>query len=66
VLEEDLTCAICTVTRDAAQLERCRNCRRTYCGDCSVRSRSGTFCSQECADLFYFGDDDDESTESDD
>ena len=66
VLEEDHICAICSVTREAAQLERCRNCRRYHCGDCTIRSRSGTFCSKECADMFYFGDDDDEPTEFDD
>ncbi len=63
---EGTTCVVCEIQREAAQLARCRSCRRTYCSDCGFNSKMGKFCSRECADIFFYGEDPDEPSEGTD
>jgi hypothetical protein len=64
-MADDTLCSICSVTRDAAQLQACRICREMFCGDCAFRSRGGTFCSSQCANTFFFGDEDESDRDED-
>ena len=58
--EYDVSCVSCGASDAIARLERCRMCRKSYCGDCAVRARGGQFCSRPCAEAFTFGDEDEE------
>jgi hypothetical protein len=66
VLTEGTTCVVCEIQRDATQLHRCRCCRRMFCSDCSHVTKMGRFCSRECGDIFFYGDDEDEPSEGKD
>lgn len=37
-----------------------------FCGDCAFRSRMGNFCSRECGDIFFYGEQDDEPSQGSD
>lgn len=62
-MQSDDICEICSVERGAAQLQRCKICHKTFCGDCAYSAPSGRFCSRECGDIFFFGIDEEPSDE---
>lgn len=40
-------------------LERCVICHSSFCLRCAHRNHGKRFCSRPCAEVFFFGDDDD-------
>jgi hypothetical protein len=66
LIGEGTSCEVCGMERDATQLHRCRSCRKAFCSDCAFRSTVGAFCSRECADIFFYGEQDDEPSEGTD
>jgi hypothetical protein len=64
--EETTTCVVCGIERGVTQLHRCRSCRRAYCAGCAFKSRVGHFCSKECGDIFFYGEQEDEPSEGTD
>jgi hypothetical protein len=57
--EED-RCARCGKTRDEVRLEKCSVCYSMFCRVCASRRHGKTFCSVHCADIFFFGDEEQE------
>jgi len=39
-------------------LSKCPICFKLVCQDCAKREYGRIFCTQRCADMFFFGDDD--------
>ena len=50
-------CYLCGKSSDGVRLQICVICHRLYCRTCSTRRNGKELCSQRCADLFFFGDD---------
>jgi len=55
-----MECALCQKTDDDVHLIKCPICFKYVCDDCSVNRHGRIFCSKICADLFFFGDEEDE------
>jgi len=51
-------CVGCQKTEDEKTLQKCPICFKWVCLDCARREYGRAFCSQRCAHLFFFGDDD--------
>jgi len=45
----------CGQTEGEVRLEKCSVCHRRFCFRCAVRRAGKAFCSLACADLFFFG-----------
>jgi hypothetical protein len=56
-------CIGCEKTAETAQLERCRMCSKWYCPDCVYRQGGRRFCSNDCAQLYFYGDMDEDEQE---
>ena len=52
------TCITCQKSEEEASLQKCPICFKWVCMDCGRREYGRIFCSQRCAHLFFFGDDD--------
>ena len=52
-------CVRCQVTSEERRLRKCVICFRYYCDECLVDRGGRTFCSKQCADFFFFGDEED-------
>lgn len=52
-------CVRCQVTSEEGRLRKCVICFRYYCDECLVDRGGRTFCSKQCADFFFFGDEED-------
>lgn len=48
----------CGQTEGDVRLERCSVCHRRFCFRCAVRRAGKGFCSLACAELFFFGEED--------
>lgn len=60
-------CVRCERSGELRRLERCTICHRTFCLDCEVRGHGNKgFCSQGCAEVFFFGTDDPDDPRYDD
>lgn len=51
----DRACVVCERSEDEVRLYRCFTCREWFCRSCEVRRYGRTFCSKNCAALFFFG-----------
>lgn len=54
----DRICRGCEATSDTRFLERCTICHKDFCDDCGIRGHGKRFCTQGCADVFFFGSED--------
>jgi len=52
-------CVHCGLLAGDGMLERCVSCRSHFCQRCAHRWNGKRFCSRACAELFFFGDEDD-------
>jgi hypothetical protein len=50
-------CVGCQKTEEEKSLQKCPICFKFVCMDCGRREYGRTFCSDRCAHLFFFGDD---------
>ena len=53
-----MICVICQKDDQEVTLYKCPICFKLVCTECTKREYGRTFCSKRCADLFFFGDDD--------
>jgi hypothetical protein len=53
-------CCRCGRTALVVRLEKCAICHKHYCRACAARRHGKTFCGRECADFFFFGEDEEE------
>ena len=53
---EQTSCARCASSFDRAHLNMCPICHKLVCEGCRVNRSGRFFCSQFCADEFFFGD----------
>jgi hypothetical protein len=51
-----MECCICDVSEEERRLKKCPICYRYFCEDCSANRGGRLFCSKQCADFFFFGD----------
>ncbi len=55
-----MVCTVCQKDEQEVTLSKCPICFKPVCQDCGRREYGRVFCSQRCAHLFFFGDDEDE------
>ena len=53
-----MNCVTCQKDEREVTLSKCPICFKPICVECARREYGRTFCSQRCANLFFFGDDD--------
>ena len=56
-------CHECGATDDETRLQKCPICFRYYCQEHNKSMSGRTFCSQKCAEYFFFADPDDDDKE---
>jgi len=55
-----MNCIVCEKSeQEEASLLKCPICFKWVCESCAVRSYGRAFCTKRCAELFFFGDDED-------
>ena len=54
-----MNCVGCAKEDQEVELFKCPICFKSACDSCANRAFGRVFCSKRCADLFFFGDDDD-------
>jgi hypothetical protein len=52
-----MECGSCRRTEVEVRVHKCPICFKLICDDCGRREYGRVFCSQRCADQFFFGDD---------
>lgn len=55
-------CIHCDKTEQQVDLIKCPICFKTYCDECGYQHGGRKFCSQFCADYYFFADPDSEDT----
>jgi len=55
-----MVCTVCQKDEQETTLAKCPICFQWVCQDCGRREYGRVFCSQRCAYLFFFGDEEDE------
>ena len=60
-LREKPRCRTCGRDRDETRLEKCIVCHEAYCRVCAVRRHGKLFCTRDCAEVFFFGGEDQEA-----
>jgi endogenous inhibitor of DNA gyrase (YacG/DUF329 family) len=53
-----MICVNCQKDEQEVTLVKCPICFQLVCHDCGRREYGRVFCSRRCANLFFFGDDD--------
>ncbi len=53
-----MICVNCQKNDEEATLVKCPICFKMVCHECGRKEYGRVFCSQRCAHLFFFGDDD--------
>lgn len=54
----DQKCCHCGIGDDERRLKKCVICFRYYCEECETDRAGRSFCSKQCSDFFFFGDED--------
>jgi hypothetical protein len=54
-----MNCVTCQKDEREVTLSKCPICFKLICVECAQHAYGRTFCSQRCANLFFFGDDED-------
>jgi hypothetical protein len=49
-------CWRCEVSEEERRLRKCVICYKYYCDECAADRNGRTFCSKQCGDFFFFGD----------
>jgi hypothetical protein len=57
------SCFECQASIEDTHLEKCPICFRHFCADHGHRRSGRAFCTEGCADYFFFSEPDDEETE---
>jgi endogenous inhibitor of DNA gyrase (YacG/DUF329 family) len=52
-----MVCITCQKDEREVTLNKCPICFKMVCHDCGAKEYGRVFCSQRCAYLFFFGDD---------
>ena len=52
-----MECVRCQVNDQDRHLNKCPICFKWICDDCAHRSMGRCFCGKQCANEFFFGDD---------
>ena len=52
------TCAKCDQASKVLRLHKCAVCFKLVCDKCAVRRYAQMFCSEPCAKIFFFTDED--------
>ena len=52
-----MECVVCQVSDQDSRLSKCPICFKWVCDNCANRRFGRIFCTQKCADQFFFGDD---------
>ena len=52
-----MECVKCKVTDDQRSLKKCPICFKYFCEECGVNRSGRWFCSKQCSDFFFFGED---------
>ena len=52
------TCSSCGVSEEEKTIKKCVICFRNYCTDCEYDRAGRSFCTKQCSDFFFFGDED--------
>ncbi len=55
-----MECVRCQKSDEDTHLLKCPICFKHVCEECQVNRHGRIFCSKICADLFFFGDEEDE------
>jgi hypothetical protein len=55
-----MVCAVCQKDEQETTLAKCPICFKWVCQDCGRREYGRVFCSQRCAYLFFFGDEEEQ------
>ncbi len=50
-----MECRICQASDDEKTLQKCPICFRYFCEDCAVNRGGRLFCSKQCADFYFYG-----------
>ena len=53
-----MNCLGCQKDEQETSLQKCPICFKWVCDNCANRAFGRSFCSKRCADLFFFGDED--------
>jgi hypothetical protein len=53
-------CVICQISDLETRLAKCPICFRWACENCGMKAFGRIFCSKNCSDQFFFGEDDEE------
>jgi endogenous inhibitor of DNA gyrase (YacG/DUF329 family) len=53
-----MNCTVCGKSDLEVTLNKCPICFKMVCQDCARQEYGRAFCSRRCAELFFFGDDD--------
>ena len=51
-------CCHCSISDEERELKKCVMCFRHYCVECAHDRGGRSFCSKQCSELFFFGDED--------
>ena len=51
-----MNCVTCDKNELESRLQKCPICFKWTCEECGKKDYGRIFCSQRCADLFFFGD----------
>jgi len=60
MVRQKKVCTTCGRDWDEVRLDKCVVCHKYYCHSCAVRRYGKFFCAKECAEIFFFGGDEDE------
>jgi hypothetical protein len=53
-------CVTCNASDAEKHLEKCPICFKWVCEACETHAFGRHFCAKKCADVFFYGDDDDD------
>jgi len=57
-MHKEKVCKTCRRGQAETRLQKCVICHEYYCYNCRIRKFGKLFCSKICAELFFFGGED--------
>ena len=55
---DESQCSHCGISEEERELKKCVMCFRIYCVECEYNRNGRPFCSKQCSELFFFGEED--------
>lgn len=52
-----MECSVCDTSDEERALRKCSICFKYFCEECATNRGGRLFCSKQCADYFFFGED---------